>query len=125
MQEYSSHCAVCHGGGLQGRASYPPVAGDDFLAEWQGRTAEELFEYISTEMPQDRPGALGHLTYTYLTAYILDQNGFPVGETELAPESGRLAQLLLQPTGAGGGQQEGQPPAPVGQETQQPEQDAQ
>ncbi|MEX2534390.1 MAG: c-type cytochrome [Trueperaceae bacterium] len=127
MEEYTSHCAVCHGGGLQGRASYPPVAGEDFLGVWQGRSAEELFEYISTEMPQDRPGALGHLTYTNITAYILDQNGIAAGDTELEPESGRLAQFILPaPEGDGGQQQEGDTPAPVGQETQQqPEQEDQ
>ncbi|MEX2543182.1 MAG: cytochrome c, partial [Trueperaceae bacterium] len=127
MEEYTSHCAVCHGGGLEGRASYPPVAGEEFLANWQGRSVEELFDYISNEMPQDRPGSLGHLTYANLTAYILSQNGFAAGDTELDPESGRLAQLLIQGSaGGGGGQQESQPPAPVGEESEdQPEQEEQ
>jgi mono/diheme cytochrome c family protein len=127
MQEYTQHCAVCHGGGLEGRSSFPPLRGEEFLSNWQGRTVGELFDYISKEMPQDQPGALGHLTYTDLTAYILSQNGFAAGDTALEPEAGRLAQVVIQgAAGGGGAQQEGETPEKVGEETQQqPEQEEQ
>lgn len=127
-EEYFHHCAVCHGNNLLGRASYPPVAGEEFLSEWEGRSVQELFDFVSTRMPQDRPGTLGHQTYVDLTAFLLQQYGFPVGQEALQPASANLESVQLPPPaqqqGGGGGQgQEGPPEG--GEQDQQGQQNQQ
>src|SRR5688572_23950053 len=55
QQMYQSQCAVCHGGALEG-ASGPPLVGDGFLANWSGRTLEELVDKTQKTMPFGSPG---------------------------------------------------------------------
>jgi mono/diheme cytochrome c family protein len=101
MQAYLGQCSACHGGGLEGRPPFPPLTGEQFLGNWSGRPLAELFDYISSEMPDDRPGELDERTYAQVTAYVLQQNGFPAGEA-LEPRSDRLEQLTIgQPQGQG------------------------
>ena len=55
---YAQECASCHGTMLTGGESAPPLAGGDFLSNWEGLTIGDLFERIRTTMPATRPGAL-------------------------------------------------------------------
>src|SRR5689334_6163255 len=55
---YVKSCGSCHAGDLSGGESAPPLAGGDFLANWSGLTAGELFERIRVTMPADKPGKL-------------------------------------------------------------------
>ena len=34
---YKEQCAACHGDNLEGSGPMPPLAGKDFLANWQGK----------------------------------------------------------------------------------------
>ncbi len=51
---YKERCASCHGDTLAGRIG-PPLAGDDFLADWNKQPLSELFGKIKNTMPQDAP----------------------------------------------------------------------
>src|ERR1700722_20293555 len=53
---YGQHCASCHGATLDGSGAVPPLAGADFKGNWNGQTADALFEKIQTSMPADKPG---------------------------------------------------------------------
>jgi len=87
--QYLKTCERCHKKDLAGDATeeVPPLVGEKFLSEWSKWTVGDLFERSSTKMPpksKDRP----HLTdaeYADIVAYILEQNGFPSGESELPP----------------------------------------
>src|SRR5688572_31888871 len=35
---YKEQCATCHGDNLEGSGPMPPLAGKDFLVNWQGKT---------------------------------------------------------------------------------------
>ena len=63
--EYDYNCASCHINDLAGDSikDVPPLAGDDFLALWEGKSLKELLEYIRTNMPQDSKGSLDPKAY--------------------------------------------------------------
>jgi len=82
---YRDNCSSCHGDRLQGALDAPPLKGDSFMASWAGQPATALLEYISTNMPQDRPGALEPKQYAQLLALILKENGVAAGADDTPP----------------------------------------
>lgn len=96
-------CASCHGfsGALDGnRDMFPPLAGEAFLRNMTGRPVAYLHDYVRNNKPTGDPGSLQADTVLALTAYILSQNGFPVGEIALTGE--RAAGLVIGPNGWNG-----------------------
>src|SRR5687768_15223848 len=63
-------CTPCHGDKLNGSDIGPALQGADFLTNWSGKTADELFDKIRTTMPADSPGTLKPQQYADLLAYI-------------------------------------------------------
>jgi len=91
---YQTSCASCHGETLAGSgAQNPPLAGQDFTANWTGQTLGDLFEKIQTSMPADHPGALSRGTNADILAYILKVNGLPAGKNELPGDTDALKQI--------------------------------
>ena len=82
---YQTNCASCHADDLSGRKG-PQLAGANFVAQWGGRTAGELIDYIRLTMP---PGgaALPGDSYLNLTAFLLDANGAQPGNQALTAAS--------------------------------------
>ncbi|HEY6307161.1 MAG TPA: c-type cytochrome [Candidatus Angelobacter sp.] len=80
---YHSKCASCHGDKMTGGESAPPLAGGQFLSNWNGLTLDVLFERIRVTMPSDNPSRVGRPPKADILAYILSMNRFPPGETDL------------------------------------------
>jgi mono/diheme cytochrome c family protein len=80
---YGERCAACHGQQLQG-AQGPPLAGGLFVSHRQGETVETLRTKVRNTMPLDAPGTLTPQQTADVIAYMLKQNGYPSGRTELA-----------------------------------------
>ena len=97
---YKERCASCHGDTLAGRIG-PPLAGDDFLADWNKQPLSELFGKIKNTMPQDAPGKLTAQQTSDILAYMLQTAKFPSGRTELRPDEAALKQIGW-PAGAAG-----------------------
>jgi mono/diheme cytochrome c family protein len=76
-------CLGCHGAGLAGGDSGPKLVGGNFLAEWNTRSAGELFDFISEKMPDDAPGTLKKEDVASVVAYILKVNDMPSGKQDL------------------------------------------
>jgi mono/diheme cytochrome c family protein len=95
---YAKDCASCHGSALTGGESAPPLAGGDFLSNWNGLTVGDLFDRFRTTMPADRPGGLNRERYADILAYVLSMNQFPPGKTELERQSEVLKQIRIEPT---------------------------
>src|SRR5579872_14457 len=93
---YNQHCASCHGETLAGGEVAPPLAGGDFLANWNGLTVGDLFERIRRSMPKDHPGRLTRQQNADVLAYIFSFNNFPVGKTELAHDTELLNQIRIE-----------------------------
>lgn len=89
-QAFQQNCAECHGANLSGGEAVP-LSGDRFNLSWRESTVDRLFRQMSTSMPASEDGSLaGTLargTYVDIVALILQTNGFPVGSSELTPES--------------------------------------
>lgn len=93
---YAQSCAVCHGPALEGVAA-PALTGDAFheMAEAQQLTAATLLSVTAQTMPQSNPGTLTPEQYNQVTAYILQQNGYPAGPAPLTQDAPLLKDLLL------------------------------
>lgn len=101
---YREICLECHEEDLQGGGYVdefiPPLVGEEFLSEWSPWTVGDLFEYVTTEMPpdsEDREGITA-TTYTDILAYVLEQNGFPAGQSELPPAFDPLVEIEMRPS---------------------------
>jgi mono/diheme cytochrome c family protein len=95
---YNRHCASCHGDTLAGGDVPPPLAGSDFLANWNGLTVGDLFERVRRSMPQDDPGRLSRQQNADVLAYIFSFNKFPGGKTELEHDTELLKQIRIEAT---------------------------
>ncbi|MGB3338413.1 MAG: glucose/sorbosone family PQQ-dependent dehydrogenase [Devosia sp.] len=83
---FNASCSVCHGDTLTNNTYGPPLAGEFFQANWEGRTGGELVEKSHT-MPPSAPDTLSAETYAAVSAYILSVNGLPAGSEPLTRES--------------------------------------
>lgn len=80
---YMQNCGRCHGADLSGTFEIPPLIGR-FMPYWSGSTLDALFDYVSTAMPLDHPGALGPAANADIVAFILKSNDIPSGAKELS-----------------------------------------
>jgi alcohol dehydrogenase (cytochrome c) len=89
---YASRCAQCHGTNLLGQSG-PALVGTRFRKSYATGTAAQLYDFISRQMPADKPGSLSQKEYLNVTAFILAKNGYPSGSVSLGPTT--LGQLKL------------------------------
>src|ERR1700753_4162936 len=80
---YMQNCGRCHGADLSGTFEIPPLIGR-FMPYWSGSTLDALFDYVSTAMPLDHPGALGPAANADIVAFLLKSNDIPSGAKELS-----------------------------------------
>ena len=114
---YDQSCAWCHGSDLAGRLwvegqgyvapvpprprasglerRAPPLAGPDFVADWNGLPLEALFTRNLISMPQNAPGSLSRQQNADVLAFLLQKNGFPAGTTELPPNAIPLKEIAF------------------------------
>jgi S-disulfanyl-L-cysteine oxidoreductase SoxD len=95
---YHSQCETCHGEMLTGGDEVPPLAGGQFLANWNGLTVGDLFERIRKTMPLNDPGKLTAQQNADVLAYLFDFNMFPAGKAELQTQAEVLKQIRIEAT---------------------------
>jgi len=95
---YAQACGACHGAQLEGVAA-PALKGSVFgeMATAQGLTVDALLDVIANTMPQSDPGSLKPEDYSAVTAYILQQNGYPAGTAALAKGAAGLKDAKVTP----------------------------
>jgi alcohol dehydrogenase (cytochrome c) len=80
---YTASCASCHGAKLEGQSG-PSLSGARFAATLQSYgTGQQLFDFISKQMPLNAPGSLTPTQYYAVGAFLLQQNGYPSGSQTL------------------------------------------
>jgi alcohol dehydrogenase (cytochrome c) len=80
---YSATCQQCHGARLQGQSG-PALIGPTFRTYiGKSGTAATLYDFISRQMPADKPGSLTQQQYLDVTAFLLNRNGYPPGTAPL------------------------------------------
>jgi mono/diheme cytochrome c family protein len=82
---FTNVCSTCHG-----RNEF---TGQMFALTWRAEPLAALFEHVSTNMPQDRPGSLTPQQYIDVVSYILQLNGIQPGARELTPDVALLARV--------------------------------
>jgi mono/diheme cytochrome c family protein len=92
---YKEQCAACHGDNLEGSGPMPPLAGTDFLANWQGKTIGDLFEKTQTSMPATAPGTLTPEQTADVMAYMLSVGKYPTGALPLSAKMDDLKQISI------------------------------
>ena len=95
---YNQHCAHCHGDTLGGGEMAPPLAGGNFLSNWNGLSVGDLFERTRISMPQDKPGKLSREVNADVLAYIFSMNQFPAGQTEMTKAAEILKDIMIEPS---------------------------
>ena len=55
-----------------------------FKRSWRRSSAGDLYDFISTAMPEDAPGSLPPAQYAEIIAYFLQMNGLEAGSMEIA-----------------------------------------
>jgi Cytochrome C oxidase, cbb3-type, subunit III len=95
---YHAQCEVCHAEELTGGDEVSPLAGPQFLANWNGLTLGDLFERIRKTMPPNDPGKLTRDQNADVISYLLAFNMFPSGKKELAPNAELLKQIRIEAT---------------------------
>jgi cytochrome c5 len=95
-QSYRRFCGQCHSDDLSGGGDgEPPLKGPIFIAQWQGRTAGDLFATMSEAMPYSAPGSLPAQEYVDILSYVFLANDAPAGPGELPIEAALLKQILI------------------------------
>jgi mono/diheme cytochrome c family protein len=94
-QVYDANCTGCHLPGLDGSANPAanargaPLTGPRFVQDFGEGKIGGLFNKIKRDMPAGagKAGTLSDQQYLDVTAYILQQNKFPAGASDLTIES--------------------------------------
>jgi S-disulfanyl-L-cysteine oxidoreductase SoxD len=92
---FQAKCAACHAENMAGIGPAPPLAGGAFLAKWSAATVFDLFDRVSTTMPQNAPHSLSDSDCIDVVAFILRANNFPTGNAELAADPKALRDMPL------------------------------
>ena len=93
---YMQNCARCHGVNLWGTFEIPPLVGR-FMPYYAGSTLDVLFDYVSTAMPLDHPGALSPTANAEIVAYLLKANDVSSGSKDLTPEAVKAIMFEARP----------------------------
>jgi mono/diheme cytochrome c family protein len=89
----TAQCVSCHGDGLRGGESAPPLTGDLFNSTWEGVLLSDLSDRIRTTMPLDKPGTLSRQQAADVLAYMLSLSKIPAGTTPLPADALALGQI--------------------------------
>jgi len=102
---YDRTCLQCHGRYLDDGQFAPPLRGTAFNMKWGGQSVDQLFTFVSTQMPPDAPNSLSARAYAAIAAYMLQSNGIAPGLRELPATAAALATLRI----PGAGERRGAP----------------
>jgi polar amino acid transport system substrate-binding protein len=92
---YASSCAKCHGPDLQGITA-PALRGPAFAPTTKAHlTIGAVFNYMTTNMPADRPGKMRDQDYADIMAFLLRSNNYAVSTTKLTADVARASTTPL------------------------------
>ena len=92
-EAYARACAECHGADLGGGDMAPGLTGFEFLYNWHGLSARDLFERLRVSMPPAQPNSVSRQEKTDILAFMLEANGMPAGDAELTGRAGPLGAI--------------------------------
>lgn len=90
---YAQRCGACHGAALNGTGEAPALVGGEFVSHWDTMTVGDLYDRVRTTMPQNDPMSMTREEYADVLAFLLKNNGFPVGNQPMDKRSEVLATI--------------------------------
>ena len=93
---YYERCGACHGPQLEGGDMTPALLGGVFTSTWNDLPLSDLFERIRITMPLNQPSTLSRQQTADVTAFLLQSNKWPAGQTELPRELEPLKEIQIQ-----------------------------
>ena len=90
---YAQRCGACHGAALNGTGEAPALVGGEFVSHWDTMTVGDLYDRVRTTMPQNDPLSLTREEYVDVLAFLLKNNGFPVGSQPMDKRSEVLSTI--------------------------------
>ena len=94
---YGAQCADCHGEALEGIDKASPLKGPVFLKIWTNKSVHRLIDQTRRTMPPDEPNTFTRELCADVAAYILSENGYPTGQSDLAHDAPDIRQIILEP----------------------------
>lgn len=96
---YVAECARCHGDKLEGNKDEeaPAMVGKDFLEGWYGKPVGRLVDVTRRTMPPETAGTMSRPMTLDIVAYLLSENGFPAGKTDLPTNAAALREIMIEP----------------------------
>jgi S-disulfanyl-L-cysteine oxidoreductase SoxD len=88
QQVFQKVCSSCH--------TLAEHTGRKFQAKWSGTTVGEMFDLVSSTMPDGNPGSLTPDEYASVIAYFLKETGYPEGQQELPAQSADLMKIRIE-----------------------------
>lgn len=92
---YAEHCSSCHAPDLTGLDQAPPLAGGEFVADWNTLSMNDLFERTRVSMPADKPGTLSRAQMADVLAFVLQKNNMPAGQNDLSESAADLQTIMF------------------------------
>jgi mono/diheme cytochrome c family protein len=92
---YANKCASCHGDALTGGEMAPPLAGGDFMANWNGLTVFDFYDRVRKTMPLGKEGSLNREETGQIVSFILNSNGYQAGSAALDTHDEVLKMIKL------------------------------
>jgi hypothetical protein len=90
-----------------GGGEAPALFGSTFMTKWETHSVERLYHKIRDTMPSVGSTAVTNKEKLDTVAYILQQNGYPAGATELNDSAPAFASIRLTPKGGSAGPRPG------------------
>lgn len=85
-KHYQQICQRCHGTDTRAGEEVS-LWGDEFWKSWREDTLDNLYHYVSANMPNDEPATLRTEQYLDVIAYVLKKNNLPAGGAKLTVTS--------------------------------------
>jgi S-disulfanyl-L-cysteine oxidoreductase SoxD len=95
LEAYKAACSECHGADLKGDGFAPPLSGDDFQGNWNDLSVGDFFERIRISMPPSDAASVTPAAKADIVAYVLAQNKYPEGQTEIQPKLETLKDIKI------------------------------
>jgi mono/diheme cytochrome c family protein len=92
---FVQHCSNCHNQDLAGSVRGPTLKGSGFLKSWENGSVNNLFTKIRFSMPATYPETVSDELKLDIVAYLLQQNGFPAGKSELKMSEEELENIQI------------------------------
>jgi mono/diheme cytochrome c family protein len=93
---YYERCGACHGPQLEGGDMTPALVGGVFTSTWNDLPLSDLFERIRITMPLNQPSTLSRQQTADVVSFLLKENKWPAGATELPRELEPLKEIQIQ-----------------------------